>query len=177
VDDLAETLDLLRERIARLRESGSVNEQNTKATLIEPLLRALGWDVEDIDVVQREFRPRSRDRPVDYALLVRRMPRLFVEAKPLGADLNDRRWASQIMGYATVAGVEWVVLTDGCEYRIYNAHAAVPMDEKLFRTVDVEKADPDVGGPWRCSHATASTKGASASSGRPTTSTVRSRRR
>ncbi len=41
------------------------------------------------------------------------------------------------MGYAGVAGVGWVVLTDGDEYRLYNSHAAVPIDEKLFRSVSV----------------------------------------
>ena len=62
---------------------------------------------------------------MDYALLLLRTPRLFVEAKALGQNLDDRRWAHQIMGYATVAGVEWVVITDGDEYRIYNALAHV----------------------------------------------------
>jgi len=28
--------------------------RNTKATLIEPVLRALGWDLEDLEVLQRE---------------------------------------------------------------------------------------------------------------------------
>jgi hypothetical protein len=41
------------------------------------------------------------------------------------------------MGYAGVAGVQWVVLTDGDEYRIYNSHATVPVDEKLFRTIRI----------------------------------------
>jgi hypothetical protein len=66
-----------------------------------------------------------------------RAPRLFIEAKALGQNLEDRRWASQIMGYATVAGVEWVVLTNGDEYRLYNAHVAVAVEEKLFRSVKV----------------------------------------
>ena len=51
--------------------------------------------------------------------------------------MSDRRWAHQIMGYATVAGVEWVVITDGNEYRIYNALAHVPVEEKLFRAVQI----------------------------------------
>ena len=46
------------------------------------------------------------------------------------------------MGYASVAGVEWVVLTDGNEYRIYNAHASVPVEEKLFRAVRLTDDDP-----------------------------------
>ena len=114
---LHDVIALIRKRIARY-QGESINEQNTKATLIAPLLRALGWDVEDLEEVHREYRHHPSDNPVDYALLDLRTPRLFVEAKALGRDLSDRKWANQIMGYAGVAGVEWVVLTDGNEYRI-----------------------------------------------------------
>lgn len=110
----------------------SLGEQNTKASLIEPVLEALGWDVRDPDEVFREFKPTSKDAPVDYALTILRKPRLFVEAKGLGEDLTDRRWIAQVLGYATVAGVEWCVLTDGNEYRFYNATAPLDADEKLF---------------------------------------------
>lgn len=138
---LARTLKEVRSRISRA-SSHALNEQNTKATLIEPVLRALGWDVEDVEEVQREFRIKKRDKPVDYGLLVLRNPRLFVEAKALGENLADRRWTNQIMGYAGVAGVQWIVLTDGDEYRIYNTHAPVSVDEKLFRTVRVSEDGP-----------------------------------
>ncbi|MCK6462182.1 MAG: hypothetical protein L6Q95_20045, partial [Planctomycetes bacterium] len=66
-----------------------------------------------------------------------RTPALFVEATALGEDLDDRRWVRQVMTYATVAGVEWVVLTNGDGWRLYNAHAKVPVEEKLFRSVKV----------------------------------------
>ncbi|MBU1702316.1 MAG: type I restriction enzyme HsdR N-terminal domain-containing protein [Candidatus Eisenbacteria bacterium] len=135
--ELKEALDQVRSRIARHSGSRQLNEENTKATLVEPVLRTLGWDVEDFEEVQREYRRRSRDKPVDYALLVLRVPRLFIEAKALGQNLEDRRWANQIMGYAAVAGVEWVVLTNGDEYRLYNAHAPVAVEDKLFRTIRV----------------------------------------
>jgi hypothetical protein len=74
------------------------------------------------------------DNPVDYALMLDRKPVLIVEAKGMRENLEDRRWAGQILGYAVVAGVEWVVLTNGDEYRIYNSHAPVPVQDKLFRT-------------------------------------------
>ena len=140
-EPLAKTLKVVRARIARA-SSKHLNEENTKATLIEPVLRALGWDVEDVDEVVREYRIKSRDKPVDYGLLVLRTPRLFVEAKALGEDLEDRRWTNQIMGYAGVAGVQWIVLTDGNEYRIFNSHAPVSVEEKLFRTVRVNDDGP-----------------------------------
>jgi hypothetical protein len=36
-----------------------------------------------------------------------------------------------------VSRVGWVVLTDGNEYRLYNSHATVPIEEKLFRSVRI----------------------------------------
>jgi predicted type IV restriction endonuclease len=133
---LLPVLEDVRRRIARAKADG-LNEQNTKATLIEPVLKALGWDIEDVEEVVREYGHKKRDKPVDYALLVMREPRLLVEAKALGENLDDRRWANQIMGYAAVAGVEWIVLTDGNEYRIYKALESVPAEEKLLRAVRV----------------------------------------
>jgi hypothetical protein len=137
MSELSQALSSLRVRIAASRGKRAINEENTKATLIVPVLRALGWDAEDLDSVVHEYKPRRADKPVDYALLVGGAPRLFIEAKALGENLDDRKWAGQIMGYASVAGVEWIVLTNGDEWRIYNAHAAVGVDEKLFRTVRI----------------------------------------
>jgi hypothetical protein len=82
---------------------------------------------------------------VDYALFLMREPRLFIEAKQLGSRLDDQRWANQFLTYAMSAGVEWVALTDGNEYRLYNSHAAVPVEEKLFRTVRISEPDARVG--------------------------------
>ncbi len=137
---LAQVLSDVRGKIRRY-QGKEWNEENTKTALVHPVLRVLGWDVGNLDEVQQEYKRRPRDKPVDYALLLLRTPRLFVEAKALAQDLNDRRWANQIMGYAMVAGVEWVVLTNGDEYRIYNSHAAVPVEEKLFRTVRLTDED------------------------------------
>jgi hypothetical protein len=144
---LDETLPRVRERIRQSRSS-HINEQNTKAALIDPVLRALGWDVEDWEEVQREFRVQSGDNPVDYALVDRdtKKPLLFLEAKALGENLEDRKWAGQIMGYAHVAGVQWVVLTNGDEYRIYNAYAEGPVEDKIFRKAFVSDDVSEVEG-------------------------------
>lgn len=139
--DLEATLATVKERIGKYRGQ-VIGESNTKSILIEPVLRALGWDVEDLDEVRREYKRKPSDNPVDYALFLLRTPRLFVEAKALKENLNDDRWAKQIMGYASVTGVKWVVLTNGNEYRIYNSHASVPVEEKLFRSVTIASDEP-----------------------------------
>jgi len=135
---LANSLREVRRKILQIRSrKESIGESNTKAVLIDPVLVALGWDLGDLDEVRREYRRNSRDNPVDYALFLIRTPRLFVEAKAVGTDLGDRKWISQVLGYATVVGVEWCVLTDGDDYRIYNAHAAVDVEKKMLRTVRI----------------------------------------
>jgi len=132
------TLSRVRKRIEQVKaRRESIGEQNTKSTLIDPILTALGWDLEELEEVCREFKRKPQDNPVDYAFFMLRSPCLFVEAKALDRELYDRKWISQILSYATVVGVEWCVLTNGDEYRIYNSHATVDVDEKLFRTIRI----------------------------------------
>lgn len=116
---------------------GAIKEQNTKIALINPLLVSLGWDIEDLEEVSCEYRKKPQDNPVDYALFLRRTPCLCLEAKALGSNLDDRRWITQTLSYAFVVGVEWCVLTDGNEYRLYNVAARVDPYEMLFRTVEI----------------------------------------
>jgi predicted type IV restriction endonuclease len=140
---LAPAIDIVRKRIRQVRDRKEViGEQNTKAALIDPLLSALGWELQEIDEVRREYRRKPQDNPVDYALFLNRTECLLMEAKSLEKDLADRKWISQNISYAAVVGVKWCVLTNGDEYRIYNSHAEVDVDEKLFRKVCISDSDP-----------------------------------
>ncbi len=139
---LSAALRVIADRIPRLRVQGArISEQDTKRILITPAVEALGWDILDIDEVRNEYRHNSADNPVDYALFLNRLPVLFVEAKPLGHSLDDRRWIVQTINYANAAGVDWCVLTNGAEWRIYKVHAQVEADRKLFTMVKIETPD------------------------------------
>jgi hypothetical protein len=136
-------VDVIRRRIQQVRDRKElIGEQNTKAALIDPLLSSLGWELQEIDEVRREYRRKSQDNPVDYALFLNRTECLLIEAKSLEKDLGDRKWISQNISYAAVVGVKWCLLTNGDEYRIYNSHAEVDVDEKLFRKVSISDSDP-----------------------------------
>jgi hypothetical protein len=137
------TVEVLRKRIQQVRDRKElIGEQNTKAALIDPLLSAMGWELQEIDEVRREYRRKPQDNPVDYALFLNRTECLLIEAKSLEKDLGDRKWISQNISYAAVVGVKWCVLTNGDEYRIYNSHAEVDVDEKLFRKVRISDSEP-----------------------------------
>lgn len=136
-------VEVIRKRIQQVRDRKElIGEQNTKAALIDPLLSAMGWDLQEIDEVRREYRRKPQDNPVDYALFLNRTECLLVEAKSLEKDLGDRKWISQNISYAAVVGVKWCILTNGDEYRIYNSHAEVDVDEKLFRRVRISGTEP-----------------------------------
>ena len=69
MEKLRRTLEQVRLRIEAAKRPGThrMTEEETKVALINPVLRALGWDVEDITQVRFEFKARRMDRPVDYA--------------------------------------------------------------------------------------------------------------
>jgi hypothetical protein len=75
-------------------------------------------------------------------VLIDGSPVLLIEAKGLGENITDPRWANQVIGYAAVSGVSWVVLTDGDTWLLFNAGVSLPIEKKLFRTV---KLAGDVG--------------------------------
>lgn len=130
------------ERISSLIASyasrpGTVNESNTIRALVTPMIEALGWPIHDLDEVQSEYRHKSSDNPVDFALLIDGTPNLFVEVKSLDKDLDDRKWIVQTLNYANTCNVEWAALTNGREWRVYNVHHKAEAEEKLFFSVDI----------------------------------------
>ena len=102
---LRDALRKVRKSIKQVRDRKErIGEEATKTALIAPLLRGLGWDTTDLDEVLPEYRHKSRHNPVDYALLIQRVPRLFVEAKALDTNLDDHKWKTQAVNYANAAG-------------------------------------------------------------------------
>jgi len=126
-----EILFKIKKKLERLGDK-SIGETQTKESLINPLISALGWDVTDFDEVKLEYKHIRKATPVDYALLIEMTPKLYIEAKQLGANLDDYKWIAQILTYSTMAGVKWSILTDGNHYKLYNTTAEAKLEEKLF---------------------------------------------
>ena len=136
---LGSVIDQARGRVRDYRDRRvRLTESDTIRVLILPVLEALGWDLQDVEEVRSEYRHASADNPVDYALFLHGTPALFVEAKALGVSLDDRKPLLQTLNYANAAGVDWCVLTNGAEWRIYKVHAPVAAEEKLFLTARLD---------------------------------------
>lgn len=97
------------------------NEAETKSKLVEPVLREMGWDFFG-DEVELEY-PVSfatSTSKVDYALKQNERPVVFVEAKALRGDIT-RGNVKQALDYSTHEDVRWCVVTNGMEWRIFDA--------------------------------------------------------
>ncbi|MFC7306817.1 hypothetical protein ACFQVC_21615 [Streptomyces monticola] len=140
MNDLRAALVECARKIDDYRGRRKINEDNTKATLVEVVLRALGWDTSNADEVEREYRHASRSKPADYALILADRPQhpiAVVEAKALGTNVSDYAIVSQVLSYATDTGAPCAVITNGDEWRIYNAHAAVAGPDRFYRAVRI----------------------------------------
>jgi len=100
-------------------------EADTKTVFIERLFSALGWDVYGGEDVTQEVRA-SRGR-VDYAFRLRGIPKFFLEAKPLKADLDNPEYAKQVINYAWHKDVTWAILTDFESLKVFNAEWKEPI--------------------------------------------------
>jgi len=111
---------------------GEYNESNTRKDFILPLFSTLGWEIANINEVQEETRI-SRDR-VDYSFNLVNIPKFYLEAKALKADLDKPEYAQQAIDYAYNKGVPWAVLTDFEKIKVFNAEwkAKTLTDSQFF---------------------------------------------
>ena len=137
---VAETIPKVLTAVTKLKASSAANEANTKAHVIEPMLAALGWDPLDIDSVDREVRVYDGTF-LDYALKLSNTPRIYVEAKGLGENLEDKKFIAQAVNYANNDGVLWCVLTNGVRWAVYKTNEPVAMDRKLLLEIDLAEEE------------------------------------
>ncbi len=134
LDELAATIEMIKGRIDGHRTSLAANETRTRQVLIDPLLSALGWDVSDPDQVELEYDVRGRR--ADYALLVNSNPVAVIEAKRLGHQLVDDN-TMQVMNYANTAGIEYMVVTNGDEWKMYSVFERGAIEERVIMELDI----------------------------------------
>lgn len=143
IEDLLRTIESLRGKARKFEALLSTSEALTRYALIDPFLRALGWDTENPEQVRPEF-PTGEGRP-DYALLKKitendqetLKPHIFVGAKPLG---KPEDLAKQI-AYCVDQGVPYFAATDGVRWTLYDTFKPVPTPDKKRSDWDILNMD------------------------------------
>ena len=138
LESLLTLVEKLRERIDDHASLLRRNEALTRYTLIDPLLRELGWDTEDPALVIPEY--TGLGGSADYALFNGDKPLMIVEAKKLDTSLRDEKVLIQGLAYCQKQGTRYLSVTDGRRWEIYEPHrgGAVPIDKKRIVEFDLK---------------------------------------
>ncbi|MCS7239815.1 MAG: hypothetical protein NZ651_00975 [Candidatus Bipolaricaulota bacterium] len=128
LERLLEVLQMVRERAEKHRADLEKSEALTRYALIDPVLRALGWDTENPTQVRPEF--ATDTGTPDYALLWEGKPHVMVEAKALGKKLEGAQ--DKAFHYAYQNGVPYFVTTDGLRWELYDVFERDKDKRRLF---------------------------------------------
>jgi predicted type IV restriction endonuclease len=118
----------------------SMSEADTISTIIEPLLEILGWKILELNEVQRQYPVKGRKGTeyVDLALKSNGKPKVFVEVKSVVNTLDENA-ELQVINYAFNEGVDWCVLTNGREIRVYGAFLGRTTEQRLLFRLTIEE--------------------------------------
>ena len=139
LDDLKETIDTLRERIQAHRAYLEGSETRTRQALIDPMLRALGWDVEDPNSVKLEY--GIKRKWADYALMESGRPIAVIEAKALGRALKDDE-KMQALNYANMDGIDYMAVTNGDHWQMFDVFKRGQLDNRILMEFQLTRDEP-----------------------------------
>jgi len=114
-----------------------LNESDTVTIITDMLSDVFGYD--KYSEVTSEY--AIRNTFVDLAIKIDGALQLLVEVKAIGLELKDG-FIRQAVDYAANQGIEWVILTNGAVWRVYNVHFTKPIDQELVLEIDFQKLGP-----------------------------------
>ena len=140
ITDLKGTIEMLCERIRKYRFLYEQNEMAVRDQIVNPTLRALGWNPENPEEVQPNV--TTEEGIPDYSLLKDNKKILFVEAKKLSIDVEQRDVIRKLANYCFGEGMRYGVLTNGAVWMLFRAfQEGTTITERIVWKTDIEKDD------------------------------------
>jgi hypothetical protein len=112
-----------------------VSEADTVTVINDMLSEICGYD----KYLHVTSQYAIRGTYVDLAVKVDEEIRFLIEVKAIGIELKDAH-VKQAIDYAANEGIEWVVLTNGANWRIYKVHFGQPIEKILVCELDAIEA-------------------------------------
>lgn len=135
-----ETLEMIIERMKKYRSLYEQNEMAVRDQIVNPILRSLGWDPENPEEVQPNV--STEEGVPDYSLLKNGNKALFIEAKKLSVDVEQKEVIRQLAKYCFGEGMKYGVLTNGAIWILFRAfQEGTTMAERIVWKVDIESDD------------------------------------
>ena len=116
------------------------NEAETRRRVERIFDTLMGYDPFKHLSREHAVRGAGETEHVDFAIHVdgstESSPNIMVELKRVGVDLAPKH-LKQVSSYAINAGCEWILLTNGREWRIYHVSFGQPPETKLLKSWDL----------------------------------------
>lgn len=118
--------------VAQKARANGAKESDTRMIVSSIVSDALGWDA--FDNLTGEFRIKGSF--ADFVIRKEGKHFVIIEVKAIGSKLNDNH-LYQAVSYAASEGVEWVILTNGAEWRLYRVLFNKPVEHELVFEVSL----------------------------------------
>lgn len=112
--------------------SVDINESDTVTIITDMLSDVFGFD--KYSEITSEFAIKKTF--CDLAIKIDGKPELLIECKAIGLSLKDD-FARQATSYAADYGIDWVVLTNGIDWKIFKVLFSKPIERELVYTFDI----------------------------------------
>jgi len=124
-----------------INQSPQMNEENTKFKVVQPLIKHLGWDIYSSVELEYPIQMGSRQKKVDYALLLDEVPLVFIEVKGAGSAISESD-IKQLKSYMRQDGVDWGILTNGKKFHFFKRKKEISRPDEVslgeFRLDDLK---------------------------------------
>lgn len=140
MNGLNNVLGTVMERMRTYRSLYEQNEMAVRDQIINPILRTLDWNPENPE----EVRPNvsTEEGIPDYALIKNGNTMLFVEAKKLSVDVEQKEVMGQLAKYAFGAGTKYGVLTNGAVWMLIRSfEEGTTLTERVVWKADLENEE------------------------------------
>ena len=109
-----------------------VNESDTVTIVKDLMAETLGYD--KYSEITSEY--EIRGTYCDLAIKIDEEVKFIIEVKAAGIDLKDNH-KKQAVDYAANKGIEWVILTNSVEWKIYKVIFEKPVDAHLVHKMSL----------------------------------------
>ena len=109
-----------------------VSEADTVTIVKDILSEVMGYD----KYAELTSEHSIRGTYCDLAVKVNGALQMLIEVKSAGTNLDDRH-VKQAVDYAANQGCDWVILTNGTTWRLYQVLFGKPIDKRLLTEIDL----------------------------------------
>jgi hypothetical protein len=140
MNNLNQALAQIVEKIKKFRSLYEQNEMAVRDQIVNPILRNLGWDTENPEEVQPNV--SIEEGVPDYSLIKNGKKILFVEAKKLSVDIEQREVIRQLAKYSFSEGTKYGMLTNGAVWILFRSfEEGTTLTERIVWKADLENEE------------------------------------